>query len=423
MGSAPDHQRRWISVGVRAPTTAARIGGSGFAAAVEVAVPFLPDAKRWFARHTPAARLQSVGFRLTPGGTHLARTLMLAELGQVLAAASDPSPDEVSALVVDQNILQKRTGSGRRLSLRHLRGLRHRAWRATTDPASDDRPVGAPAKGGRCWRSLRRWRARRCCATAPRSSWRRLLARRCVHPNWRHSSNAAIPAATRPKCCVPCREIARRRGHNPGISRGRRAKSGRALRSRRRPRRYAALLGSLAGFGGPALLASPWLAVLDRSDGEALTLLRKAEADGLLRLRAGWRQSSRSKSGATWPRRWGYPNLPTTDELLRHFEHQVALPWRDDLAPEYRIWILHYEPALERRSAAAWGSSSWSPVGTGKGAARSRPREPGRPLVRLPSALRRAGGTTGRAAGPAPGVCRACWKNRTRQTFLRARTR
>jgi hypothetical protein len=41
--------------------------------------------------------------------------------------------------------------------------------------------------------------------------------------------------------------------------------------------------------------------------------------------------------------------LPTTDELLRHFERQAALPWRDDLAPEYRVWVLHYEPALERR--------------------------------------------------------------------------
>ena len=41
--------------------------------------------------------------------------------------------------------------------------------------------------------------------------------------------------------------------------------------------------------------------------------------------------------------------MPTTDELLRHFERQAALPWRDDLAPEYRVWVLHYEPALERR--------------------------------------------------------------------------
>src|SRR5712671_887512 len=35
--------------------------------------------------------------------------------------------------------------------------------------------------------------------------------------------------------------------------------------------------------------------------------------------------------------------------MLRHFERQAALPWRDDLAPEYRVWVLHYEPALERR--------------------------------------------------------------------------
>jgi hypothetical protein len=42
--------------------------------------------------------------------------------------------------------------------------------------------------------------------------------------------------------------------------------------------------------------------------------------------------------------------LPTTDELLRHFERQIELPWRDDLAPEYRVWILHYDQALERRS-------------------------------------------------------------------------
>ena len=50
---------------------------------------------------------------------------------------------------------------------------------------------------------------------------------------------------------------------------------------------YAALLGSLAGFGGPALLASSWIRVLDRSKVEVLALLRKAEAEGLLRLRAG----------------------------------------------------------------------------------------------------------------------------------------
>jgi hypothetical protein len=49
---------------------------------------------------------------------------------------------------------------------------------------------------------------------------------------------------------------------------------------------YSALLGSVAGFGGPARLASKWIAVLGRSETEVLALLRKAEGDGLLRLLA-----------------------------------------------------------------------------------------------------------------------------------------
>lgn len=40
--------------------------------------------------------------------------------------------------------------------------------------------------------------------------------------------------------------------------------------------------------------------------------------------------------------------MATVDELLRNFERQVALPWRD-VAVEYRVWILHYEKAIERR--------------------------------------------------------------------------
>ena len=49
---------------------------------------------------------------------------------------------------------------------------------------------------------------------------------------------------------------------------------------------YAAWLAALAGFGGPALLDSPWLDVLDRSRDERLGLLRQAEALGLARVRA-----------------------------------------------------------------------------------------------------------------------------------------
>lgn len=49
---------------------------------------------------------------------------------------------------------------------------------------------------------------------------------------------------------------------------------------------YAALLASLSGFGGPALIASPWMDILDVSTNERLSLLRRAESRGLLRVRA-----------------------------------------------------------------------------------------------------------------------------------------
>jgi len=49
---------------------------------------------------------------------------------------------------------------------------------------------------------------------------------------------------------------------------------------------FAALLATVCGFGGPALLDSPWLTVLDVPPGERLSLLQQAEALGLVRVRA-----------------------------------------------------------------------------------------------------------------------------------------
>ena len=50
---------------------------------------------------------------------------------------------------------------------------------------------------------------------------------------------------------------------------------------------YAALLGSIAGFGGPVLLRSPWMRLLDRWEADLLSLLRRAESAGLARVKAG----------------------------------------------------------------------------------------------------------------------------------------
>ena len=45
--------------------------------------------------------------------------------------------------------------------------------------------------------------------------------------------------------------------------------------------------------------------------------------------------------------------MPTVDDLLGHFRRQVSLPWPQDTAPDYRVWIMHYDRALERAHPGA----------------------------------------------------------------------
>jgi hypothetical protein len=49
---------------------------------------------------------------------------------------------------------------------------------------------------------------------------------------------------------------------------------------------YAALIGTLCGFGGTRLIECRWLDVLDRPAEDRLALLRQAEGLGLARVRS-----------------------------------------------------------------------------------------------------------------------------------------
>lgn len=104
-------------------TTTPRL--DGHRSVVSSPVPSLPFSftRGWFAGHTHSESLQSAGFRLISGGTHLSRTMMLAELRHILETETKPNPQRLKSLVLDENVLQKRTGSARRLTLRHLREL------------------------------------------------------------------------------------------------------------------------------------------------------------------------------------------------------------------------------------------------------------------------------------------------------------
>jgi hypothetical protein len=75
-----------------------------------------------FPRRSPS--LESFGLKFSAGGAHISRTMMLAELSDVLAAVPAGSvPDDYRAAVLERNVLGKITDSSRKKTLRHLREL------------------------------------------------------------------------------------------------------------------------------------------------------------------------------------------------------------------------------------------------------------------------------------------------------------
>jgi hypothetical protein len=64
------------------------------------------------------------GFKTGVGGAHTARTMMLADLTTLLGAALvEPKREDFNRLIVEGNVLGKRTTSNRRLTARHLADL------------------------------------------------------------------------------------------------------------------------------------------------------------------------------------------------------------------------------------------------------------------------------------------------------------
>ena len=239
----------------------------------------------WFQQAAVGGALMRWGFRLIPGGVHLSKTMMLSELTALFDAALPSANASVGMLVLDGNVLGKRTGAARRLALARLNALYG---------------VQTPNPIGTVLRKL--WVRRR--------EGRPLLALLCAlarEPLLRGSADAVLPepkgAAVRAPefMAVLKHRYPARYSEKTLNSLARNCASswtqaghlaGKVAKRRSTPivtpeaAAFAALLGSLAGFGGPALLASNWMRVLDRSEPELLNLLRAAEGVGLVRVRA-----------------------------------------------------------------------------------------------------------------------------------------
>src|SRR5690242_5965041 len=66
-------------------------------------------------------QLESFGFKLTEGGAHISRTMMLKEITRLLAfARATDRIEDYSQAIIEKNVLGKATESTRQKTFRHL---------------------------------------------------------------------------------------------------------------------------------------------------------------------------------------------------------------------------------------------------------------------------------------------------------------
>ena len=240
----------------------------------------------WFATPEDASTAAALGFRFAPGGVHLSKTMMLSELTAVFDATPALEPAAIEQAILVDNVLAKRTGTARRLALAHLNTLygivRPRPVQSVLLRLWPRNAIGRPLLVLLC--SLAREPMLRATAgavlpvpvgTAVR--WSDLGA--ALDPRLRDRYSPKTLAALAQRCASSWTQS--------GHLRGRVNKRRRLAEPSPETTAYAALLGAIAGFGGPALLRSPWMRVLDRSEWELLNLLRRAESMGLARVKVG----------------------------------------------------------------------------------------------------------------------------------------
>ena len=81
-----------------------------------------PASDDWVMPHADIKEAKQFGIRLRGGGTHQSKTMMLAEISAYLGYAG-ASSSQARSLIVEANVLDKRTVSTRLLTFRHLNAL------------------------------------------------------------------------------------------------------------------------------------------------------------------------------------------------------------------------------------------------------------------------------------------------------------
>jgi hypothetical protein len=236
----------------------------------------------------PAASpaLQIFGVKFTSGGAHISRTMMLAELGAVLAnVPQGSSAADYREAILGQNVLGKTTDSTRQKSLRHLRELY----------ALDET---VPVFG--LLRKLHTMDTECLPLLAVQVAWTRDPLFRATAPPVIDSSEGEQVETARLAQALELafpdqyselnrNKIARNAASSwtqSGHLSGRTKKIRQLIKPTAVAVTMALFLGNIAGYDGAAVFSNPWCRLLDLSPDRAKSLGLEAHGSGLLDLRA-----------------------------------------------------------------------------------------------------------------------------------------
>ena len=275
-----------VTMLVSATSVAPRPILPGSAAVLPVAGPTaLLDFESRIVRATDTPAASRFGFRFGARGTHTSRTMMLAELSQLLAStAVSASPTDYVEAVVDGNCLGKRTASNRRISLKRLTelyGLDHRlllfrVMRTLWQHDVTGRPLLAMLLALARDPLLRATIGSVLAHTSGSE-----LVRRSVEKALTEAVGDRLGTAT---LNTTVRNVASSWTQS-GHLRGRTRKIRQQAKATPGATAYALLLGHLAGERGSRLFETPWAAVLDAPIGTLFELAADAKRLGLINLK------------------------------------------------------------------------------------------------------------------------------------------
>ena len=245
---------------------------------------FEPRDRLWWGLRAEGPKLSIFGMKLSGGGAHQSKTLMFRELESLINAGAS-TPGEFQSAAIDENVMGKVTINTRRLTFKHLTSL----YGLLDQPplAQVFLKLWPSDVQGRRLRALLISLARDPIlrVTAP-AIMAGSVGQSLQHPRLQDALHTTFPERFSQKTLRSLAQNCASTWTQCGYLKG----TVKKLRQRVMPTpptvAFAALIATASGFGGPAILSSGWVRVLDLNSEQALDALRRAEAIGLARVRS-----------------------------------------------------------------------------------------------------------------------------------------